>query len=175
MIETGRLILRRWREADREPYAAMMADPEVADWLGGVLTRAEADARIDRSEATFEQHGFGRFALERQADGALVGYCGLMPVGEDLPEAPGVEIGWAVAREAWGQGYAPEAARAVLADAFGRLGLAEVVAYTTVGNVRSQAVMRRAGFVRMPDRDFDHPLFAPGHPLCRHLVFAARA
>jgi RimJ/RimL family protein N-acetyltransferase len=174
MIETPRLILRRWRAADREPYAAMLADPEVADWLGGVVTRAEADARIDASEAAFERFGFGRFALERRADGQLVGYCGLMRAAEVEPVPPGLEIGWALVRGAWGRGYAAEAAEAVLADGFTSLGLSEILAFTAETNLRSQAVMRRLGMVRTPERDFDHPNLAEDHPLRRHIVFVAR-
>jgi RimJ/RimL family protein N-acetyltransferase len=173
VIETERLILRRWRDEDREPYAELMADEAVAGWLGGVLTRPEADARIGRSEATFESLGMGRWALERRADGRFLGYCGLMPVHESLPEFPGVEIGWALAQHAWGQGYAIEAARAALADGFARLRPKEILAYTTVGNERSQGVMRRLGLRRAEDRDFDHPTFEPSHPLCRHLVYVA--
>ena len=173
MIETERLILRRWRDADRAPYAELMADAAVASWLGGVLTRPEADARIDRSEAAFESHGIGRFALERRADGRFLGYCGLLPIHENLPVFPGVEIGWALAQHAWGHGYAVEAARAALADGFARLPPKEILAYTTVANERSQAVMRRLGLRRAEARDFDHPLFEPSHPLCRHLVYVA--
>jgi RimJ/RimL family protein N-acetyltransferase len=173
VIETERLILRRWREADLEPYAAMMADPEVADWLGGVLDRAAVEARIARSEAGFETQGVGRFALERREDGAFLGYCGLLKIGDGLPVGPGFEIGWGLSRQAWGGGYATEAAHAAVADGFARLGLPEILAYTTVGNLRSQAVMTRAGFVRAPERDFNHTMFEVGHPLCRHLVFVA--
>jgi len=173
MIETERLILRRWREADVEPYVAMMADPQVADTLGGVLDRAQVGRSIARNEAAFEQQGIGRFAVERRGDGRFLGHCGLMPIHESLPPAPGFEIGWALAKDAWGAGYASEAARAAIADAFARAELAEVIAYTTVGNLRSQAVMARVGLARTPARDFDHPLFEAGHPLCRHLMFVA--
>ena len=175
MIETERLILRRWRDTDRDPYAAMMADPQVADTLGGVLDRAQVDSSIDRNEAAFDQHGVGRFAIERRADGLFLGHCGLMPIHKSLPPAPGLEIGWALAKDAWGDGYASEAARAAIADGFTRVKLAEIVAYTTAGNLRSQAVMARVGLARTPARDFDHPLFEAGHPLCRHMVFVARA
>ena len=174
MIETQRLILRRWRDTDRDPYSAMMADPQVADALGGVLDRAQVDRSIDRNEAAFEQHGVGRFAVERRADGRFLGHSGLMPIPKALPTAPGFEIGWALAKDAWGAGYASEAARAAIADGFTRIGLVEIIAYTTLGNLRSQAVMARVGLAGTPDRDFDHPMFPAGHPLCRHLVFVVR-
>lgn len=174
MIETPRLRLRRWREDDIAPYAAMMADPRVTDWLAGRLTLAETAERIERQEASFEQNGFGRFAVEERADCAFVGHCGLMQAHAAIPLAPAVEAGWALVPTVWGRGYAVEAAKAVLADGFGRLGLAEIVAYTTTANLRSQAVMTRAGFIRDAARDFDHPALAEEHPLRRHLVYAAQ-
>jgi RimJ/RimL family protein N-acetyltransferase len=174
MIETPRLRLRRWHAEDLAPYAAIMADRRVTDWLAGPLTSAETAERIARQEASFEQNGFGRFAVERRADGALLGHCGLMPAHPEIPLAPAVEAGWALAPDAWGHGYAVEAARAVLADGFARLGLAEIVAYTTRANLRSQAVMARAGFTRDAARDFDHPALARDHPLRPHLTYAAR-
>ena len=174
MIETERLILRAWRDADREPYAAMMADPAVATWLAGPFDRAESDARIDRSNAAIAEHGYGRFALERRGDGRLIGYCGLMPIHPDLPFEGGYEVGWALAQEAWGEGYTTEAARAVFDDGFTRLGLPEILAFTGTTNLRSQAVMTRLGMTRAPEQDFDHPNLAAGHPLKRHVVFVAR-
>jgi RimJ/RimL family protein N-acetyltransferase len=174
VIETPRLLLRRWRGSDIAPYAAMMGDPAVGDWLGGTLNPAQARAKIDGFEAAFETHGMGRLAIERLADGRLIGHCGLMPAHPEIPFAPAVEAGWALVPEAWGQGYAVEAARAVLADGFDRLGLAEIVAYTTAANLRSQAVMAGAGFIRDAARDFDHPALADDHPLRSHLVYAAQ-
>ncbi len=173
MIETERLVLRRWREADREPYVAMMLDPQVSDWLGGPFTAEEALARIERNEAALAQHGYGRMAMERREDGRLIGYCGLMPIADDLPFDGGFEVGWSLARTGWGQGYASEAARAVFADGFTRLGVSEILAFTGEKNLRSQAVAGRLGMVRQPQRDFDHPGLAQDHPLRRHVVFAA--
>jgi RimJ/RimL family protein N-acetyltransferase len=175
VIETERLVLRAWRDEDLDPFAAIFADPEVADWLGGVQSRDRARARMASSNASLAADGYGRFAVARRSDGVLIGYCGLEPIRPDIPHPPGFEIGWALARAAWGQGYALEAARAVIADSFARHGLSEIVAYTTLGNERSQAVMRRLGMRRAPERDFDHPLFPQGHPLCRHVVFVAEA
>jgi RimJ/RimL family protein N-acetyltransferase len=174
LIETERLILRRWREADREPYVAMMLDRQVSDWLGGPFTAEEALARIDRNEDALAEHGYGRMAMERRADGRFIGYCGLMPIADNLPFDGGFEVGWSLAQTGWGQGYASEAARAVFADGFLRLGLSEILAFTGEKNLRSQAVAGRLGMVREPRRDFDHPGLAPDHPLRRHVVFAAR-
>jgi ribosomal-protein-alanine N-acetyltransferase len=173
LIETERLILRPWRAADLDPYAAMMADPEVTDWLGGGQNRAAAEAHLKFLNETLEARGFSILAIERKADGAFVGSAGLAPVREDIPFAPAVEVGWRLARHAWGHGYATEAARAAIDDGFSRLGLAEIVSFTAAGNRRSRAVMERLGLVRDPTRDFDHPKLAAGHPLRPHVVYAA--
>ncbi|WP_374656143.1 GNAT family N-acetyltransferase [Phenylobacterium sp.] len=158
MIETPRLILRRWKDSDRPAFAAICADPEVMQWLGGVLTPEQAGQRIDRVEATFEALGYGRFLVERKSDGAFLGWCGVMPCHESVtPIAGQPEIGWRLVTTAWGEGYATEAARAALDDAFARVGLAEVLAYTSKANLRSQAVMQRLGLSREPQRDFHFP------------------
>jgi ribosomal-protein-alanine N-acetyltransferase len=170
LIETERLILRAWQAADLPAYAAMMADPEVGDWLGGTLTLDQAEAQVARLQAEED----GAWAVERRCDAAFIGSVGLSAVGDDIPVAPAIEVGWRLARAAWGHGYATEAARAVIDDGFARLGLAEIVAFTSSTNRRSQAVMERLGFQRDPTRDFDHPRLAVDHPLRPHVVYAAR-
>ena len=163
MIETERLILRRWRDSDRPAFAAICADPEVMQWLGGVLNREQADERIDRVEATFERLGYGRFLIERKSDAMFLGWCGVMPCHESVtPIAGQPEMGWRLIRAAWGEGFASEAARAALDDAFERLGMPEVLAYTSPTNLRSQAVMKRLGMTREPLRDFEHPNITEG-------------
>ena len=173
MIQTERLILRRWRDADRESYLAMMLNPQVSDWLGGPFTKANVLSRIAKSEASLETYGYGRMAMERRSDGAFVGYCGLLPTSADLPFVDGFEAGWSVVHAAWGQGYAPEAARAVVGDAFTRLGLDRILAFMGEANLRSQAVARKLDMQRAPDQDFDHPGLAVDHPLKRHVVYVA--
>jgi RimJ/RimL family protein N-acetyltransferase len=168
VIETQRLILRRWRESDRAPYAAMMADPEVAYWLGGTITAAQAQAQVERLIGSDDA-----WAVEHRGESAFIGSVGLSAVGEDIPLAPAIEVGWRLARAAWGHGYATEAAAAVIHDGFARLGLEEIVAFTASTNLRSQAGMRRLGLVRDPTRDFDHPKLAADHPLRSHVVYAA--
>lgn len=175
MIETVRLILRPWREADRAPYAAMMADPEVGYWLGGALSEALANAQIDRFMADSASRGPGFLAVERREDGAFLGAACLREVAADHPLAGEVEIGWRLARSAWGAGYATEAALALLDHGFRRLGFPEIVAFTAVSNARSRAVMERLAFERQPHRDFEHPALEPGHPLRRHVVYAITA
>ncbi|MFJ9605189.1 GNAT family N-acetyltransferase [Kitasatospora sp. NPDC101176] len=168
-LHTERLLIRRWRESDLAPWAAMNADPEVREHLGDVLTREQADASVARFEAAIERRGYGWLAVEVRESGEFVGFAGLDDVDEGLPFA-GVEIGWRLARTAWGRGYATEAARAVLAHGFDTLGLPEVLAVTTATNLRSQAVMRRLGMVHDPAVDFDDP-DAPEGPLRPNVVF----
>ncbi|WEB38038.1 GNAT family N-acetyltransferase [Streptomyces yunnanensis] len=166
---TDRLILRRWRAADLEPWAAMNADPEVREHLGDVLTREQSDASVARFQAEFDQRGYGWWAVEVRATGEFIGFAGLDQVDDGLPFT-GVEIGWRLARSAWGQGYATEAATAVLAYGFDTLGLPEILAVTTATNLRSQAVMRRIGMTRDPADDFDDPA-APEGPLRPNVLF----
>jgi RimJ/RimL family protein N-acetyltransferase len=173
VIRTDRLLLRRWREQDRDAFAVINADPEVAYWMGGPALANRAVGAIDRYNRCIDVHGYGRFAVERVEDGALIGAVGVMPVTEELP-LQGFELGWRLARHAWGQGYATEAAAAALADGLGRMRLAEVIAFTPRQNLRSIAVMRRIGMTPAPERDFDHPALAPDHPLRGLVVYAAR-
>ena len=173
MIETERLILRAWRDEDREPYADIMVHPDVGQWLGGPFTRDQAYERVVRFRANLAEGGLGRLAIERKSDGRLIGHCGLANTPDTPPVPVGVEIGWALAPDAWGSGFAVEAARAVIADGFTRGGVPEVLAFTGATNIRSRAVMQRLGMVRTAERDFDHPALAPDHPLRRHIVYVA--
>ncbi|WP_405393695.1 GNAT family N-acetyltransferase [Microbispora hainanensis] len=171
-IRTERLVLRRWREDDKEPFAALNADPVVMEHFPATLSREDSDALAERIEAGFDEHGFGLWAVE--ADGEFIGFTGLSVPRFTAPFTPCVEIGWRLARSAWGRGYATEAARASLEDGFGRAGLTEVVSFTAVQNVRSQAVMGRLGMTHDPADDFDHPALPAGHPLRRHVLYRIR-
>lgn len=152
-VTTARLQLRPWREADRDAFAAMNAHPQVMHDYGGPITRAASDAKFDRYASAFEALQFGRWLIETPA-GEYLGYCGVMPGYAGHPLGDHYEVGWRLVRHAWGRGYATEAARAALADAFQRVGLTEVLAYTTNDNQRSQAVMRRLALARDKSQDF---------------------
>jgi RimJ/RimL family protein N-acetyltransferase len=152
-IETERLRLRVWEEADRDHFAALNADPVVMSDLGGPLSRDESDAKLDRYLKAWASHGYGRWLVETTS-GTFLGYCGVLRAQEDHPLGVHDEIGWRLIRKAWGHGYATEAARAALIDVFRRVRLTEVLAYTDAQNLRSQAVMRRLGLSRDASRDF---------------------
>jgi ribosomal-protein-alanine N-acetyltransferase len=170
-IETSRLLLRSWRDADLEAFARLNADPQVAEFLPDTLSRAESDAFAERIRAHFDAHGYGLFAVEVKGGAQLVGFVGLSVVPFDAHFTPAVEIGWRLAREHWGAGLATEAAEEVLRFAFGALALNEVVSFTVVDNARSRRVMERIGLMHDPADDFDHPRLPPGHPLERHVLY----
>ena len=153
MIRTERLYLVPWSERHRDPFAAMNADPEVMWDFRRTLSRAESDAKLDRYARAHEEHGLSRWAIEDRT-GVYLGYVGVLPGRADHPLGSHHEIGWRLVHAAWGHGYATEAARAALADAFARNGLAEILAYTAPDNLRSQAVMDRLGLMRDVSRDF---------------------
>jgi RimJ/RimL family protein N-acetyltransferase len=172
LIETERLVLRPWRDEDRAPFAAINADSRVADWLGGAQARAQTDAGIERINTHIARHGYGFWAAERKADRRLVGMIGIKRQ-EDTPPGPCIELGWRLAHDAWGQGYATEGAAAALAWGFANIDTPELVAFTAATNLASQAVMRRIGMVHAPQRDFLHPALAADDPLRPHVMFVA--
>jgi RimJ/RimL family protein N-acetyltransferase len=155
-INTERLIMRGWRESDVAPWAAMNADPEVRQYLGPPLTAEQAAARMVNYQDDLDRYGFGIWAVEVRASGEFIGFTGLDPVDDGMPFT-GTELGWRLARAAWGHGYATEAALAALRYGFDIMGLPEIVAVTVTRNLRSQAVMRRIGMTTDPAEDFDHP------------------
>lgn len=174
MITTERLTLRRWRASDAGAFAAINADPEVARHLPGVMPKALSDTLIGRFETHFDAHGFGRWAVERREDGALLGFVGGQRVHFNAPFVPAVEIGWRLGRQAWGEGYAREAAEAALRDLHQRLGLTDLVSFTAPANRRSWGLMERLGFRRDPEGDFAHPQLPAGHPLSLHWLYRIR-
>jgi ribosomal-protein-alanine N-acetyltransferase len=174
-IRANRLLLRRWREADRDPFATMNADPEVMRYMIAPLSREESDSFVDRIEDAFGIWGFGLWAIEVPGVADFIGFTGLWPVGFEAHFTPAVEIGWRLSREHWGFGYATEAASAALEYGLGTAGLDEVVSFTIPANVRSIAVMERIGMTNDPADDFDHPRIATGSSLSRHVLYRMSA
>lgn len=174
MIRTERLHLRRWREADREPFAAMNADPPVVEHLQGPLSRERSDDFVDRIVRHWTDHGWGLWAVEVPDVAPFIGYVGLWPADDVAPGM--VEVGWRLARAHWGHGYATEAARESLRFGFEEVGLDEIVSFTVPQNVRSIRVMERIGLVRDPAGDFDHPRVDPvAYPqLVGHVLYRLR-
>lgn len=170
-VETERLLLREWRDEDREPFARMNADPLVAEFLAGPLSRDESDALVDRITLRWSEDGLGLWAIERRMDAAFLGFTGLALHRFEAPFMPAIEVGWRYAVDAWGHGYATEAARAALAFGFEERGLDEIVSFTVPANVRSRAVMERLRMRRDPADDFDHPNLPPDSPLRRHVLY----
>ncbi len=152
-ISTERLELRAWRTTDADDFAQMNCDPEVMADLGGPLTRAASDEKLERFRRSLTTNGITRWVITDRQEHFL-GYCGIVPNTDDHQLGAHHDIGWRLTRAAWGRGYATEAAAAALADAFERLDLVEVLAYTAVDNARSQAVIERLGMERRPSLDF---------------------
>lgn len=167
LLITERLILRQWRDSDREPFARLNADPVVMTHFPRCWSRDESDAAITGAQKFIEERGWGFWAVEVRGGAPCIGFVGLSEPGF----RPGVEIGWRLAREHWGHGYASEAAVASLRFGFEKLTLEEIVAFTVPLNERSRRVMERIGMSRDPADDFDHPRIAPGHPLRRHVLY----
>lgn len=149
----------------------MNADPEVMRHFPARLSRAESDAFVDRIADGFARNGYGLWALEVRGTGEFIGYAGLQPANFEAHFTPAVEIGWRLARPAWGYGYATEAARAAVAYGFGPGGLDEIMSWTVPANERSRAVMRRLGMTHDAADDFDHPRLPEGHPMRRHVLY----
>ncbi|HET8766799.1 MAG TPA: GNAT family N-acetyltransferase [Pedococcus sp.] len=170
-LRTDRLLLRHWREEDREPFAALNDDPAVMEHFPHHLTREQSDAMADRIATFLDEHGWGLWAVEVLDTGQFIGFTGLAVPRFEEHFTPCVEVGWRLARDGWGHGYATEAARASVAHGFTELGLEEIVAMVVPANDRSQSVMRKLGMTRDEGADFDHPLVEEGSPVRRHRLY----
>ena len=177
-LTTERLILRPWRDDDLAPFAALNADPEVMEYFPNTLTREESDAMVERNRVFSAEHGFGWWAVEAPIVAPFIGFIGLwapsfnahfLPPGKRV-----IEVGWRLARDYWGQGYATEGARECLRFGFEVMNLEEIVSFTPAIHKRSQAVMQRLGMTRDPADDFNHPGIPPGHRLSRFVLFRKR-
>jgi RimJ/RimL family protein N-acetyltransferase len=171
MIETERLILRGWRAEDTSPFHAMGQDPDVMRYLGPAYDWDAAADVVARQQALQAERGYCFWALEAKHDGAFLGFCGIKPGPDATPIAGQTEIGWRLARDHWGHGFAREAANAVLSWTWINTAEPLVAAITVGDNRRSWGLMERLGMTRYPDEDFDHPALAAGDPLRCHLVY----
>jgi RimJ/RimL family protein N-acetyltransferase len=169
-LETERLRLRQWIEADRELFARLNADPRVMEFFPSILDRSTSDAMVDRLQTKIIAKGWGFWAVESKQDKQFIGFVGLEIPKADLPFSPCVEIGWRLAFEYWGKGYATEAAQAALKVGFDRLNLPEIVSVTAIDNHQSSAVMERLGMIREAET-FEHPSLPLGHPLRKHCLY----
>lgn len=169
-LTTSRLILRQWRETDLAPFVAMNANENVMAYYPATLTRQESEAYSAKIIDLISQRGWGFWALELRETGEFIGFTGLHIPGVVLPFTPCVEIGWRLGLEHWGKGYATEAAREALRFGFETLSLDKIVSFTSLINLRSQAVMERLGMVRSKE-DFEHPAVDVGHRLRSHCLY----
>jgi RimJ/RimL family protein N-acetyltransferase len=174
VAKTERLILRRWRESDREPFARLNSDPRVMQFFPRTLPAEESDLLVEQIEADFERNGFGLCAAELIQDHSLAGFIGLAIPGFSAHFTPCVEIGWRLSPACWGQGLATEGAREIVGQAFEVHGVEELVSFTVPANVRSRRVMEKLGMTRTAADDFDHPKIPEGDPLRRHVLYRLR-
>jgi RimJ/RimL family protein N-acetyltransferase len=168
-LETERLLLRQWREADKEPFFRMNANPRVMEYFVSTLTREESDRMVSRIESGFSLRGYGLWAVEHKSSHDFMGFIGLNHTDFPSDFTPCTEIGWRLDERFWGRGYATEGARRCLDAAFRQLGLDMVHSFTSVGNVRSVKVMKNIGLTFR--KEFDNPRIEPSHPLCRHVLY----
>lgn len=173
-LVTPRLVLRGFDDPDRLAHAAMNADREVMRHFPAPLDAAASDAMLERMAAHWTEHGFGLWAVERRSDRVFLGFTGLSRPSFEAHFTPAVEVGWRLARSAWGHGFATEAAEAALRYGFETVGLEEIVSFTVPANERSRRVMERLGMTRDPADDFDHPRLEEGSPLRRHVLYRLR-
>jgi len=170
-LSTQRLLLRPWKEQDFEPFASLNADPKVMEYFPKALTREESDNLASKLMKDIESRGWGLWAASVPQVTDFIGFVGLNPVPFEVPFTPAVEIGWRVAYEYWGKGYATEAAKAALHFAFETLQLDEVVSFTALENKRSMRVMEKIGLKHNSEDDFYHPNLPENHRLCRHVLY----
>ncbi len=173
MIDTERLILRPWRDADVEPFMAATNTPAVMRWLGGIQNAAHYAAAATRMQDEQAEYGHCFWMIEQRATGELLGFCGIRRARHPGTAVCGKpELGWRLRESAWRQGIGKEAALAAIDWGWANLADSELVAYTVPGNTASCGLMEALGMRRRPDFDFDHPMFPNGHELCRHIVYS---
>ena len=167
-IETGRLILRSWKQGDLPLFARMNKDSRVMRYFPATLSDAETEAFYNRIQSEFDSKGWGLYAVEIKSTGEFIGYVGLHEIGFDADFTPGVEIGWRLAADYHNQGYATEAAEAVLSLAKSA-GIERLFSFTAKINAPSERVMQKIGMVK--DGEFMHPNLSDDSPLCVHVLY----
>ena len=170
-LRTERLLLRQWRDDDLEPFAALNGDAETMRYFPEPLPREQSDALAEHARRHLDDEGWGLWAVEVVGGASFVGFVGLARPSFEEHFTPAVEVGWRLAREHWGHGYATEAGRAAIAHGFDELGLDEIVSFTSVLNEPSRRVMERLGMSHDPADDFEHPRLPEGHPLRPHVLY----
>ena len=169
-LMTPRLVLRQWRDSDLPLFAALNADPRAMACFPAPLSREASDAMVQRCSGLIAERGWGFWAVALRENDAFIGMTGLHIPAAQLPCSPCVEIGWRLAFDYWGQGYAQEAAQAALQAGFTHLQLPEIVSFTALQNTRSSALMARLG-MRREAATFEHPALPPGHALRTHCLY----
>ena len=171
ILETNRLILRTWTDADIQPMFEINQDPKVMEYFPNLQSLETTTDFVNKAKQHFDQHGYCLYACAKKESNNFIGFIGLSHVDFKVHFTPAVEIGWRLAYKHWGQGIATEGAKAVLDDAFQRLKIPEIVSFTAVGNARSIRVMQKIGLHHDPQDDFDHPCLDEESPLRRHVLY----
>lgn len=170
-IKTDRLILRQWQDSDLAPFATMNADPRVREFFPSLMSREESDRSVAGASGHIAKFGWGFWAASLIETGEFIGFIGLENVYFQAHFTPAVEIGWRLAFNHWGKGYATEGAKATLNYGFETLKLHEIVSFTTVNNQRSRHVMEKIGMHRNPQDDFNYPGRPDDHPLQKCVLY----
>ena len=171
LIVTERLLLRDWRDSDLAPFVAMNADPVVMEFFPETYSEERTRRFVERIRERWTELGYGLWAVERKDTERFIGYVGLWPAAFPAHFTPAVEVGWRLAADQWGHGYATEGAQAALDYGFNTVGLKEIVSFTSAINVRSWRVMERLGMRRDVSGDFEHPDVPEGHPVRPHVLY----
>ena len=175
ILETNRLILRTWEEKDIDAMTIINQDPKVCEFLPAIGNRESTETNVRKIMQHYKEHGYCLYAVELKPICEFIGWVGLAIPSFEAHFTPAVEIGWRLSSHHWNQGYATEAAKAVLHYAFTTLGLKEVVSFTAVNNQASRRVMEKLGLIHYPEEDFDHPRIKKTHSLCRHVLYRLKA
>lgn len=170
-LKTKRLILRPWKETDWAPFIAMNADSKVMEYFPSILSPQESDTLAERISSTMHEQGWGLWAVSVPDRADFIGFIGLARPSFEAHFTPAVEIGWRLAYDYWGKGYATEGANAVLRYGFETLNLKEIVSFTAAQNMRSRRIMEKIGMHHDSKDDFDHPKLPKGHVLRRQVLY----